>query len=100
MILSFFACDLHKNHMPTQSITSCVCSSPTQERKQTTVRVREVRDEEQQLCVDSIVCFSFTFFLNLDSLKSQKRYRVQMLKNIFIIVIVFIELWPIVAALT
>lgn len=86
--------------MPTQSITSCVCSSPTQERKQTTVRVREVRDEEQQLCVDSIVCFSFTFFLNLDSLKSQKRYRVQMLKNIFIIVIVFIELWPIVAALT
>lgn len=59
-ILSVFACDLHITHVPTQNITSQLPLpvSYSKKRKQTIVRVREVRNEEQQLCLDSIICSS------------------------------------------
>lgn len=61
MILSICACDLHITHMPTQNIPSQLPLqvSYSDERKQTIVRVREVRNEEQQLCMDSTVSSSW-----------------------------------------
>lgn len=60
MILGICACDLHITHMPTQNIPSQLPLqvSYSEERKQTIVRVREVRNEEQQLCMDSTVSSS------------------------------------------
>ena len=59
-ILSVWACDLHITHMPTQNIPSQLPLqvSYSEERKQTIVRVREVRNEEQQLCMGSAVSSS------------------------------------------
>lgn len=59
-VLSVFACYLHIIHMPTQNITSQLPLqvSYSKKRKQTIVRVREARNEEQQLCMDSTVCLS------------------------------------------
>lgn len=54
-----FTCDLHVTHMPTQSITSQLPLqvSYSEKRKQTIVRVREVRNE-QQLCMDPTISLS------------------------------------------
>lgn len=59
-ILSVCACDLHITHMPTQNIPSQLPLqvSYSEERKQTIVRVREARNEEQQLCMGSAVSSS------------------------------------------
>lgn len=59
-ILSVFACDLHITQMPTQNITSQLLLqvSYSEERKQIIVRMKEVRNEEQQLFMDSTVCLS------------------------------------------